>query len=413
MSETSSVGPRFVSTFLSHSSVDKQLVTAVAEQLGRRGVLAWLDKDELSLGPLDTALKEAIRRQATLVVFLSEAAIASEWCKDELRWALEAGMGDDDILPVYLGDPLKLVTKHPLLRKRFLLADGDRVKQLGVPVDMRQPDPAAIAEGLSKAAFRRTIPQTWTDVAIYLDHRGEGNRCGRSDIPANVASLELPVLTFRTSRGRRQKLETLSIAEWNEITKCLEWTLATALGTVRGDQRKVRVLGNAQSSLWWCVGQHFDRTTSVELYGYGRPGEIVTNKHQERCAPLAGGDPRSAALISGTLDATCAETAIGVGRKGSYVVDAQGFIPTSVPLLWLEVDIIEDTAQAMKLVADLVAVVQRVRQEFGVERVLLFWTTAAHVALLAAANLTPHVISRLNYMERDHERGTYIQLEMP
>jgi hypothetical protein len=35
-----------VSTFLSYASVDGDLVEAVAQRLGRRGVLAWLDKNE-------------------------------------------------------------------------------------------------------------------------------------------------------------------------------------------------------------------------------------------------------------------------------------------------------------------------------------------------------------------------------
>ena len=41
---------QFASTFLSHASVDKPLVEAVAQRLGRRRVSAWLDKTELTLG---------------------------------------------------------------------------------------------------------------------------------------------------------------------------------------------------------------------------------------------------------------------------------------------------------------------------------------------------------------------------
>ncbi|MGB3517669.1 MAG: TIR domain-containing protein, partial [Elainellaceae cyanobacterium] len=57
----------FVSTFLSHSSVDSELTAEVAKQLGRRGVLAWLDANELlEMGPLDEMLKRAVQQQATL-----------------------------------------------------------------------------------------------------------------------------------------------------------------------------------------------------------------------------------------------------------------------------------------------------------------------------------------------------------
>ncbi|NJL40157.1 MAG: TIR domain-containing protein [Leptolyngbyaceae cyanobacterium RM2_2_4] len=82
--------PLFVSTFLSHSSTDKPLVEAMDKRTGRRGVLAWLNRNELlEMGPLDIILKQAVQRQATLTIFLSEASLASNWCKDELRWALE------------------------------------------------------------------------------------------------------------------------------------------------------------------------------------------------------------------------------------------------------------------------------------------------------------------------------------
>ena len=42
---------QFASTFLSHSSTDKPLVEAVAKQLSRRGILVWLDREELTLVP--------------------------------------------------------------------------------------------------------------------------------------------------------------------------------------------------------------------------------------------------------------------------------------------------------------------------------------------------------------------------
>jgi hypothetical protein len=92
---------RFVSTFLSHASTDKKLVEAVAGQLARYGVLVWLDKEELALGPLDVALEEAVRGQATMTVFLSEQSVASAWCADELRWALEAAPGVGHVFPVF------------------------------------------------------------------------------------------------------------------------------------------------------------------------------------------------------------------------------------------------------------------------------------------------------------------------
>ena len=81
---TNSFNARFVSTFLSYSSVDKPLVEAVAERLGRLGVLTWFDKNELlEMGSLENFLKQAVQQQATLTIFLSEASAKSSWCRDQ------------------------------------------------------------------------------------------------------------------------------------------------------------------------------------------------------------------------------------------------------------------------------------------------------------------------------------------
>ncbi|WP_437952599.1 TIR domain-containing protein [Sorangium sp. So ce296] len=405
---------RFVSTFLSHASSDKPLVDDVAKQLARRGVLAWLDKEELALGPLDAALKQAVQRQATMTIFLSDAAVASDWCKDELRWAIEAADGVEHLLPVYLGDPLKLVRQHERLRTRFLHPDGDKVNQLGF-LDKNNPlnpDPEAIAEKIAAAAYRRTIPATWSEIAIVLDQRGNGPRRGPPPVPANVASLDIPALTFRPGLAPREQRELLSGADWQHAAQSLTWALSNALGTLRGDPRKVRVLGEAQAGLVWAVGRHFNRTTSVDLYGYDRNGVPVTNKGQVRHTPLPGGDPACARPVSGTLLPSQPVVALGVGSSARYARLAEQAVP-GTPLLWIESGLIADSDQAMKLVADIVAAVERLRHDHGVREVVLFWTTANHVALLAAANLTPHVIPALRIMEWDHGAGAYVELPMP
>ena len=75
---------KFASTFLSHSWVNKDLVLAVAHELARRGIVPWLDANELGVGDdLEIALGEAVKQQATLTIFLSPEAIASDWVKKE------------------------------------------------------------------------------------------------------------------------------------------------------------------------------------------------------------------------------------------------------------------------------------------------------------------------------------------
>ena len=407
----------FVSTFLSHATVDKPLVEAVAQRLGRRGVLAWFDKSELQeMGSLEIALKRAVQQQSTLTLFLSEASTKSTWCNDELKWAIEAQEGYEHLLPVYLGDPLKLVKEHALLRSRFLRADGDGVDQLGYACqqDPAHIDPDAIAEKIAATAYHRLISKAWPDVVIVLDQRGYGSRRGVPEIPDNIARLNAPTLTFRPGLEPRQKTESLVGTDWEDMVKTMVASLSSALGTVRGDTRKVRVLGNAQVGLMWAIGRHFDRTSDAELYGYDRNGLAMTNKEQDRRTPLSGGDSHAAKQINGQLikaRTTYSQVALGVG-PANYASDVQQVVP-HLPLFWLETGSISDSSQAMELVADIVASVERFRKEYNTRELVLFWATANSVALLAAANLTTHVIPAVKFMERNHAQSEYVHLPMP
>lgn len=399
---------RFASTFLSHSTHDKPLVEQVALRLARRGVLAWLDTSELGLGPLDSALKQAVQQQATMTIFLSKDSVRSEWCRDECRWAIEASSNYTHLLPVYLGDPLALVRAHELLCTRFLHPDGDRVNQLGVVVDPNNPDLDGIADAIARAVYRRVIGPTWSEVAVILDQRGKGPRRGVPPISPNVASLEIPALLFRPSLADRDDKEVVPESEWDDVAACLKWGLHNALGTLRGDRRKVRVFGETQTSLMWLVGRHLDRTNEVDLYVYGRQGALVSNKGQEDLRPLVDGTPR--ALPVGTSPSgTCEAVAIGVGNP-RYQGPAKAALPAQMPLLWLECGKIDDSRQAMTLVSDLVATVDYLRQEHQIRHLKLFWATANHVAPLAAANLTTHVISTIDLLEWDHNESKYLSL---
>lgn len=408
----------FVSTFLSHSSTDSELVEAVAKRLGRHGVIAWFDKKILrEMGPLDIALKQAIQQCRTLTIFLSESSAKSDWCNEELKWAVEARKGYDHILPVYLGDPGALVRDHDLLRTRFLDAFG-KVNQLGYSCQQNptSPNPDAIAKKIAATAYRHTIPDTWSEVVIFIDQRGSGQRNGFPSLPDNIARLNAPILTFRSDLGLRQKQETLTGPDWENTVQTMTNALSNALGLLRQDFRKVIVLSNSQTGFAWAVGKHFDRTDNVELYGYDRFGNMVTNAGQERITPLSGGNPHRAQLVDGEtncLSETQLEVALGIGNADHYAHDVNEAVP-HLPLLWIDSGKISNSEEAMQLVKDVVASFKRLYREHGVRQVSLFWTTANHVAVLAAANLTAqHAMPKIKYMERDHASGKYVHLPMP
>lgn len=408
----------YVSTFLSHSSADHKLAKDVAEGLGHWGVLAWLDKNELlEMGSLSENLKQAVKQQTTLTIFLSKKSSQSEWCKDELRWALSEYPDDKRLLPIYLGDPLKLVESHDLLRTRFLNPDGDRVDRLGFyyPQSPKNPDTNALVEKIALSTYKHSISSSWSDLVIFLDQRGTGPRRGQPDLPDNIAGLNAPILTFRPSLEPRHKTELLTGKDWENMLTNMTKALSSIPGNIRGiDTRKIRVLGNAQTGLMWAVGRQYDRTNNVELYGYGRSGEIISNKDQDRLKPLTGGKPDCAKLISGeteNLDMGQVEVALYVGTE-NYLQDVK--LMPNLSLFWIETDKISNSKQAMQLVADIIGAIKKLYQEHNVRELSIFWGTANHVALLTAANLTgQHAFPKIKYMERDHANRTYVHLPMP
>jgi hypothetical protein len=93
--------------FLSHSNRDKALVREIRRQLPGH-IRTWLDEDDLLVGQdLNISIKSAIQQDADfVVVFLGKEAVASEWVKLELEWALEheKKIGRVFVLPVLLDD---------------------------------------------------------------------------------------------------------------------------------------------------------------------------------------------------------------------------------------------------------------------------------------------------------------------
>ncbi len=94
----------FASTFLSHVSKDGKLAEAVAGELGRRGVIAWMDGNELKPGAsFPEALKEAVGRQAAVSLFLSRSFLEFPRAEEKLAeiLTLEASGFRDRIFPIY------------------------------------------------------------------------------------------------------------------------------------------------------------------------------------------------------------------------------------------------------------------------------------------------------------------------
>ena len=399
------------STFLSHSSVDKELVEAVARELGKRGIISWLDKKELSPGvSLRESLENAIREQVTVTLFLSEEAVKSPWVKEELKVALELdenGERKDSIIPLYLGNPLELINMSDVLRSKWLHADGDRVDRLGVIVKTGKDSSASakeISEGIARQIYKTLGISRKQELVICIDQRGEGTRRGiPKDIPQNIDKLEAPALVFRPDLGDRTQGDTLPILEWEDMSQTMKWALSEALEGVRwADPKKIRILGASQLGFPFVLGQYFNRSTSAHLFCTNPDGIVFNNQDQRRDCPPEGGnknceEPSISAIPKGKhLDA------ISLLLSGDYLLPkVQRYLAAvedSPPLVWVKSERFTDNQQVMDYVSNVVALLKRFSEEHGVRTVNLYCGLPFHVLPLLAANLL-NVIDNVIFME--------------
>ncbi|MDA3898209.1 MAG: SUMF1/EgtB/PvdO family nonheme iron enzyme [Desulfobacteraceae bacterium] len=404
---------KFASTFLSHSSADKPMVEAVANELARHGIIAWLDKNELDAGvSLSDTLSNAILQQTTVTLFLSSTSVKSSWVKDELSTALqledEPGLRDK-IIPIFIGDPLQLVSSHELLRSRWLHPDGDRVDRLGIEVDPDDMDAGLtidIAEQISNRIYKILNIGEQSEIQICLDQRGSSMRRGIPvDIPDNLLATELPTLVFRPDLNKRSQGETLTGNNWISLVKTMIHSLEEALGSPRwASPKKIRIFGGAQLALPFVLGQYFNRNTSAHLFCTNMDGTTFNNQHQPRHTPLEDGNPHCETpqeRIEPIADDTKTDHA-SLLLSAEYLVhsvaDYLSEHSDRLPLLWVKSDRFTDNSQVMDYIADVVALLLRLREQHGVRTINLFCGLPFHIIPLLAANLL-HVVDNINFME--------------
>lgn len=114
--------------FLSHASPSKDRVRRIVEQLPKH-VDCWLDQDELSPGyRFGRHIESAIAEHCDfLIVFIDEAALASEWVKRETAAGLrrENDFGRPFVIPVLLADVRDRIGEIGELTDRLYLEAWD------------------------------------------------------------------------------------------------------------------------------------------------------------------------------------------------------------------------------------------------------------------------------------------------
>jgi len=397
---------RYLSTFLSHSSADKPLVEAVLVELGRRGIVAWLDKHELvSGGTLSQAISEAIKQQATVAVFLSDNAVTSDWVNDELTEALKVH-ADVDIIPVYLGDCRKLIARHPLLKQLWMHADGKRVDKLGIISNDRDPV-SKIASEISAVIYNSLRLAQCPAVSIYLDQRGDGGRRTSeiTSLPGNLGLPNAPMFVFRHDDGLRTPGEILDGEEWRRYWTGIKNSLGHALGSSRtAAPKELHLLGGAQLALPFFLGKLFNRSTNIHWYCHDvRSGGLFSNANQPRTSPLTGGNPQCETAyptITGVSNSTMPTFSLLL-LKEAYIADVLNYLAatgTTEPSVWVAHGNFNTDGQVWDYLKDVIALIQRLRKENGLTSIRLFTSLPFHVLPLLGANLL-HVVEDITFME--------------
>lgn len=107
--------------FISYSHENKDFVDQLATQLVHRNVNVWLDRWELSIGDsIIDKVQDAVDGASALLVILSKASIASEWCKRELSSGFLRELEEKRVvvMPVLLED-----CEIPLFARGKMYAD--------------------------------------------------------------------------------------------------------------------------------------------------------------------------------------------------------------------------------------------------------------------------------------------------
>lgn len=419
----------YISTFFSYSTRDEHLVKTVADELCQLGVLVWLDKNELEPGVnLTPILNQAIREQSSVTIFVSKPALESAWVNQELNTIIDLEKSIENqerIIPVFLGDPLELVNSHPLLKNDWLHADGDRVDRNGIIPDPRKSiseQAEDIAQKIASRLYSISKISDQKEVIIYIDQRGDRKRRGKPvDIPENVRRIDAPALVFRPNHNMATRGEVIQGKEWEKLRDNFSNALNIALNGVRWNSYKqIRILGNAQLSIPFILGQIFDRNTPAHLYCYGR-NEIFSNAKQPRNSPLSGGNP-NCDLIDSKLglnpipeNQSLKKIALLLSKE-NFLKDVQDYLknnPDPPHLVMVKSGDFNNNDQVMSYIADVVALLLRLRKENNVRAIDLYCSLPFHVIPIFAANLL-HVIDNVTFMEFDRSKDKieekYIQL---
>lgn len=393
---------KLASVFLSHASIDKDFVAEIGDELGRRGVASWLDRDKVVVGDdLLARFRDAIQDQSVVAVMLTEKSVASDWVADELRAAFDSG-ASSRVIPICEGNPLDLIRKHPFLSSKLIHADGRRVTEAYVdlmtcPKDQKKS--AFAAEQIARAVYAHLGTASAAEIAIGFDQRGHGLRSRGQIVPTPIEMLKAPALVFRPDGRSRTDSEVLRDDEWEAMARGVLWALAEALGSRQGGQRSAYLFGDAQLGLPFLVGlRFFDRKQRMRVFSRNPEDDKVFSFDFLKDT-LPPGDPSRAKEEIPLGGAP--EIALYIG-KTTYAKTVRDYVRRALrgrALVSLHHDEDMESTEAIQLIADVVETLKKWQTEHDIHTAYLFVDLPVAVMPLLGAHLTNVLNGGIRFME--------------
>ena len=187
--------------YLSFARSDRDRVTAVADQLSRRGLRVYLDKDVSVGSDYSSAVSHQLDASKAIVVFWTRDSIESEWVNAEAAEGLRRGI----LVPILLDDvapPLAFRSvqsadlRRPTPESLERIADAVARVAAGTPGTIMyppayQPAPAATARTASRHSRVRPIGFAAAAVLLFAVGwfaMGTYSRSGNGGVPADPGS---------------------------------------------------------------------------------------------------------------------------------------------------------------------------------------------------------------------------------
>jgi hypothetical protein len=171
-------------TFVSYSRADSQFAVKLASDLRANGASIWLDQLDIAPGARwDSAIEDALRRSACVIVLLSPTAAASQNVLDEVSFALDEGKTIVPVLVEACSVPMRLRRlQHVDFTPGYEAALGRLLVTLGVaPTSvssgaMASPEPASRVPPPADATPEPPLREPLRDPAIPSTGPASGQR---------------------------------------------------------------------------------------------------------------------------------------------------------------------------------------------------------------------------------------------